>query len=350
MPQDKKLIIAVLILAALGGGVLLQNKSKQAEADAHSIEGVAQNLPKLALTEEDIKKIDKVELTRPAEGDGGPQESIVLVKKGEEDWDLDKPVPAKGNASNVKSMLDDLKKIEARELIDGSKDSYAKYKLTDSKALHAVFYAGKDVKFDAYFGEDGSRGQMTRVTGKDGVFAVKGYSSYAFNRDAKSWRDKTILKFEEKDVTRATLENENGTFTFEKSGEDWKVKHAKAKGSEGTALADVDKSKVENFVRAFKTLSAADFGDGKKPEELGLAPAKSTLVFETGGTKHVLLAGDAADGGNRWVKKDSGPDVWSVSSWSGDWAVAKPDKFTKTEEKKADKDKPAAVAEKPKDG
>ena len=49
---------------------------------------------------------------------------------------------------------------------------------------------------------------MTRLAGKDGVFAVKGYSSYLFNRDAKSWRDTTIFKFEEKDVQKVTLQNE----------------------------------------------------------------------------------------------------------------------------------------------
>src|SRR5262249_44931242 len=152
-------------------------------------------------SEDDVKKVDKIELTRPGEKEGDAAETTVLVKKGEEDWDLEKPAPAKGNASNVKSMLDALKKLEVKELIDSSKDSYAKYKVSDDKALHAVFYkGGKDVVLDAFFGEDGSRGQMTRITGKDGVFAVKGYSSYLFNRDSKSWRDKTIFKFEEKDI------------------------------------------------------------------------------------------------------------------------------------------------------
>jgi hypothetical protein len=343
MPTDKKLIIAVLVLAALGGAVFLQNKNKAADAQAHSIEGIAQNLPKLSLSEEDVKKLDKVELTRPAEGDGGAQETIVLVKKGDEAWDVEKPVPSKGNASNVKSMLDDLKKIEAKELIDSSKDSYAKYKLTDQKALHAVFYAGKDVKFDAYFGEDGSRGQMTRVAGKDGVYAVKGYSSYSFNRDAKAWRDKTILTFEEKDVNKASLDNENGSFTFEKAGEDWKVNYSKTKGGQGTPVADLDKTKVESFIRAFKSLSAADFGDGKKPEDLGLAPPKSTLVFDAGGTKYTLLAGDA-EGSNRWIKKDGAPEIFSISSWSGDWAVAKPEKFQKTKDGDKKEAAPAAPA------
>jgi hypothetical protein len=340
MPTDKKLIIAILVLVVLGGAVFLQKQKQSADLAAHSLEGVGQSLPKITISDDDIKKIDKVELTRPGEHDGGAPENIVLVKKGDEDWDLDKPAPAKGNASNVKSMLDALKRLEAKELIDSSKASYAKYKVSDGKALHAVFYKGKDVALDAYFGEDGSRGQMTRLAGKDGVFAVKGYSSYLFNRDAKSWRDKTIFKFEEKDVQKVTLENENGKFTFEKSGEDWKAKHTKAKSGDGKDIEKFDKTKLESLVRAYKALSAADFGDGKKPADTGLTEPKATLTFDmTGGSAKYVVTFGSVDGSNRWMKKNGSDEIWSVSSWAGDWATANVDKFQKTEEKKDDKDK-----------
>jgi len=338
MPTDKKLTIAIVILVLLGGAVFLQNKKQNADVAAHSLEGAAAALPKITISDDDIKKIDKVELTRPQEKDSGAGESITLVKKGEEDWDEEKPVKSKGNASNVKSMLDALKRLEVKELIDSSKDSYAKYKVTDEKALHAVFYKGKDVALDAYFGEDGSRGQMTRIAGRDGVFAVKGYSSYLFNRDAKSWRDKTIFKFEEKDIVKVSLQNENGTFTFDKAGEDWKAKFAKGKSTDGKDIDKFDKSKLESLVRAYKALSAADFGDGKKPEETGLAEPKATLTFETAGgaAKYITYFGGTAEGSNRWMKKNGSDEIWSISSWAGDWATAGEDKFQKTEEKKPD--------------
>jgi hypothetical protein len=337
MPTDKKLILAILVLAGLGGAVYLQRQKQGADLAAHSLESAAQSLPKITITDDDIKKVDKVELTRSAEAEGSPRENIVLVKKSEEDWALEKPVAAKANASSVKSMVDDIKRLEVKELIDSSKDSYAKYKVTDDKALHAVFYKGKDVVLDAYFGEDGSRGQMTRIAGKDGVFAVKGYSSYLFNKDGKSWRDKTIFKFEEKDVTKVSLENENGTFSFEKSGEDWKAKHAKPKGA-AADLEKFDKTKLEGMVRAYKTLSAADYADGKKPEETGIGTPKATITFEEqNGAKHVIVFGNAADGTNRWAKKIGADETFSVSSWAGDWATANVDKFAKTEEKKDDK-------------
>ena len=340
MPTEKKLIFAVIVLAALGGAVALQRQKQSADAVAHSVEGEAANLPKIKITEDDTKKIDKVEITRGGDEEKKePRETIVLLKKGEEDWDLDKPVQAKASASTVKSMVDDLKRLEVKELIDSSKDSYDKYKVTDDKALHAVFYKGKDVVLDAYFGEDGSRGQMTRIAGKDGVYAVKGYSSYTFNKDAKSWRDKTILKFEENDVTKVGLVDENGTFSFEKAGDDWKAKFAKAKGGSAADIEKFDKTKLESLVRAYKALSAADFGDGKSLADTGLDKPIATLTFgmKDGGKQEVSF-GTTADS-NRWLKKSDADQIWSVSFWAGDWATANVDKFQKTDDKKAADDK-----------
>lgn len=340
MPTDKKLLIAIAVLVVLGGVVVMQRQKQAAELSAHSFETVAANLPKIAITDEDLKKIDKVEITRTGEKEGDKAEDIVLVKKGDEDWDLEKPIAAKAGASNVKSMIDNLKKLEVKELIDNGKDTYEKYKLSDAKALHTVFYKGKDVAFEGYFGEDGSRGQMTRLPGKDAVYAVKGYSSYLFNRDSKAWREKTIFKFEDKDIAKITLENENGTFAFEKAGEDFKAEHAKPKTKAFKELEKFDKSKLQSLISAYKSLSAADFADGKKPEDVGLAPPKATLTFDMkeGTAKYVVSFGDV-EGSNRWAKRNGSDEIFNVSSWAGDWATANVDKFQKTEEKKDDKKK-----------
>jgi len=342
MPTDKKLVIALVVLAVLGIAVAYQRQKQNADLAAHSLESEEKSLPKIAVSEDDVKKVDKIDLDRPPEKDGDKAEDVVMVKKGD-DWSLEKPVDAKANATSVQSMLDALKRMEVKELIDSSKDSYDKYKVTDAKALHAVFYKGKDIVLDAFFGEDGSRGQMTRINGKDGVFAVKGYSSYVFSKPSKDWRDKTVFKFEEKDVQKVSLENENGFFDFEKSGDDWKAKFGKTKEAEKD-IDKLDKTKVDSLVRAYKGLSASDFGDGKQPSDVGLDKPKETLTFamKDGTATDVITFGNTAEGSNRWAKRNGSDVLFTVSSWAGDWAVANVDKFQKTDDKKktdADKDK-----------
>lgn len=339
MTTDKKLYIALGVLVALGGIAYIQNRQQQKDLAAHSVETVEKNLPKVSVSDEDTKKIDKIEIYKPADTDGGAAENITLVKKGENDWVLDKPVSAKATASNVTSLLDNLKRLEVDEVIDPGKDSYAKFKLTDEKALHATFYKGSDKTLDLYFGENGGRGQMTRIAGKDGVYALKNYSSFLYSRDAKGWRDKAILNFDDKDVTKVSIENENGAFTFDKSGEDWKAKFQPSKGA-AKDIDKFDKSKLENMIRAFKSLSASDFGDRKTPADVGLAQPKAAVTFNLkDGSKYTLNVGDTAEGSNRWVKKAGSDQIFSIGSWSADWATAKVDKFQKTEEKDKDKDK-----------
>src|SRR5450432_3232419 len=212
LSTENKLYISLGVLAVLGGALFLQNKKDKAEAQSYTLSGQAAQLPKIELSDDDLKKIDKITISKPA-GDAGAPVDVELTKTGE-DWKLTKPMEAATNQPNVKSLLDNLKALKVAELIDASKATYGKFGVSDDKALHAVFSKGSAVALDVYFGESGGRGQMTRIAGKDGVYATKGYSSYLYARDVKGWRDMTLWKFEETDVSNVRIENEHGSFEF----------------------------------------------------------------------------------------------------------------------------------------
>jgi len=338
MDQQKKLYVGAGILAVLIALFLVQRKSEHSEAQDHSLAGQTASLPKLELSEEVVKGIDRVVLIKPAEADGGVPTEIELVKTGDEAWDLKKPSQAKANASNVKSLLDNLSKLSLAELITTSKDEYARWGVSDNKGLHASFFKGPDSVFDVYFGENGSRGQMTRLAKQDGVFAIKGFSKWLYERDAKGWRDKAMMKFDDKEVVQVDISNSHGVYLFEKSGESWTGKH----GAKANALKPIDKfqaSKVDDLLRAYKSLSAMDFGDGKKPADVGLATpeASVTITLKGGSGVHVLKLGGAAESSNRWAMTNASDQIYTISSWSADWATADVSKFEVS-------DKPAAGA------
>jgi hypothetical protein len=180
---------------------------------------------------------------------------------------------------------------------------------------------------------------MTRLGDKEGVFAVKGYSKYLYARDAAGWRDKTIFKFEDKDVVKVTIENENGTFEFDKQGDTWAGKHKDPKASAAKDIPEFKPSKVDDMLRAYKSLSASAFGDDKKSADVGLEAAKATVTVELkdGTGKYTLSVGDTAEGTNRWVKASGKDALFSVSSWSADWATADASKF-QDKKKEAPKD------------
>jgi hypothetical protein len=338
MDQQKKLYVGAGVLLVLIGLLLLQRRSESHDSQSHSLAGQAASLPKLGLTEEVVKGIDRVVLVKPPVADGGAPNEVELVKTGEESWDMKQPVAAKANASNVKSLLDNLSKLSLSEVISPTQDEYTRWGVSDQKGLHATFYKGADSVFDVYFGENGSRGQMARLAKQDGVFALKGFSKWLYERDASGWRDKTMFKFDDKDVVKVSIENSNGVFTFDKSGDSWTGKY----GAKANAQKPIDKfqaSKVDDLLRAYKSLSAMDFGDHKQPAELGLATPQATVTIELRGGSglHVLKLGNVAEGSNRWAMTNGSDQIYTISSWSADWATANTAKFQAS-------DKPAPTA------
>jgi hypothetical protein len=352
MESSKKLYIAIAVLAVLGVVLYTQSKKQAADEHAHSFSARAADLPVVNVDEETRKAIDTIELTpAPTETDasneddtpgdaGAPvkadepakREVITLKKKDDEAWDLKTPVVYTANPSNVKSLIDNLDKLKVTEQVSASADDYERWGLTEEKALHAVFKKGEETVLDLYLGDNGSRGQMMRVAGKDGVYALKGYSKYLYSRDVKGWRDKGILKFDDKAAAKVTIENEHGVFSFVRAGDAWTAKHKASETAPEKDIPDFKSSKVDDLVRAYKSLNASDFGDGKKPEEVGLdkAIAMVTIELKEGTAKHVIMVGDNSEGSGRWIKTNGSEQIYSVSSWTADWATAEPSKFQQT--------------------
>ena len=347
LSTENKLYISLGVLAVLGGALFLVNKKDAAEAESYTQSGQAASLPKIELSDDDVKKIDKINITKPASGDAGAPIDVELTKTGE-DWKLTKPVNAAANQPNVKSLLDNLKSLKVTELIDSSKANYAKFELSDDKALHAVFSKGNGVALDVYFGESGGRGQMTRIGGKDGIYASKGYSSYLYARDVKGWRDMTLLKFEDTDVTNVTIENEHGTFTFAyDKGKTTKQEFKPAKDGSAEPIKDYDESKLVDMLRAYKGLNADNFADASKTDaDVGLdKPTATVTISFKDGAKRVITYGASSEGASHWAKVSGNDQIWSISSWAAEWASAEPKKFQKGEPPKpgsSDADHPNA--------
>jgi hypothetical protein len=341
---DNKLYVALGTLAVLGGALFFASKKEKEEAATYTLSGQAASLPKITITEEDIKAVDKFVITKAGE-DGGAGTEVELQKKGE-DWRVVRPTDAAANQANVKSVLDNLKTLKVSELIDSGKASYEKFKVSDTQGLHAVFSKGDKVVLDARFGENGGRGQMSRIAGHEGVYAIKGYSSYLYDRELKGWRDTTIFKFDDTAVTNAVVSNEHGTFTFNKDGDKWTAKFKDAKAGAAKDLDRFEESKLKDMLRAYKSLNADGFADkDKTPKDLGLEPPTATVVITLNdGAKREVKVGATAEGTARWVQASGLSELVSISSWAADWALAEPKKFQKAEEKKDDKKDDKAAA------
>lgn len=322
LSNEHKIYAGLAILAVLGGATYLNRQKQNDEAKKYVAGSASANLPAIKLPSEDVEKITKITLQNETKTD------IVLEKKGDK-WQLTKPVDYPANQGNVKSLLDNLKELKLKEQIETGTASYKDYNLEDGKSMHVVAFKGSDKAIDLYFGKSGGRGQMVRKAGTDGVFAATGYSAFLYTRDAKSLRDNEILKLDDAALTQVEVVNETGTFLFKKDGETWK----------GTlkdkAIDRFDDAKVKDLVRAYKTLTAEDYADGKSDADTGLDKPAATITFSRKeGDPVKVEVGKTSTGESRYLRTPGKPQAFVVSSWAAGWAVAKTEKFQKPEEKK----------------
>ncbi len=326
MKTEHKIYIGLAILLVLIGAVYMQTKKSQRDEVSHAMTASSAEFPAIKLPSDDVDKVTKVSIKN------GDKDEIVLEKR-DKTWMVVKPLEAKANEQNVKSMLDNLKSLEVNDAINATPQApqmYKDYDLEPDKAVHVVAYTGDTKALDAWFGKSGSRGQMARVEGKPGIYVVSGYSAYQFTRAVKDWRDKQIMKFEDANVANVTIDNEAGAFSFSKNGDTWTGTFDKK------PIERFDPEKVKDMLRAFRALSAEDFADGKSDADTGLDKPSATVVItlkDNGGTFKIEV-GKTSSGTSRYARKDGDKTVYVVGSWSADWAVAKADKFQKPDEKK----------------
>lgn len=329
MQTEKKIYIALGVLVVLVGLVYLQLNRSKKDAAAHTEPAAASSasFPEIKLPADDVDKITKVQVKNGEKG------SITLEKDGDK-WNVTAPVKAPANASYVKQMLDNMKELKIKDVINDTPqaaDMYKEYQLEAEKAVHVEAFKGADKAFDMYFGKSGSRGQMGRLAAKPTIWVINGYSSYQYAREVKDWRNKEMFKFEDANVVSIALQNAEGDWSFSKNEDKWSGTLKKK------AIERFDPEKVKSLLTAYKNLNAEDFADGKTDEEMGLDKPEATITFELkdNAGKHTVKVGKTSTGSSRYARKEGDATNYIMGSWAADWAVGKLDKFQKPEEKDA---------------
>lgn len=319
MSQSTKLFAGVVILAGLGGAIYYaQNKDKQI--------GVSQttsaDLPDLKGPDD----ADHISITNAEKGE-------VVLEKKDGKWVVTKPVQAAANQSNADQIVKNLKDLKAKEVISAAptEETKKEYDLVPAKAVHVVASKDGAKKVDLLFGTSGPRGQMVMAEGKPSVYGVTGYSSYLYTREVKGFRDTEIFKFDDQNanglsIAKRGAKGEPEVFSFTKEGDKWTGTF------KGKPIERFDDEKVKDAVRAFKSLTADDFGDAKTTAETSLDEPDSvvTIQLKDNAGKYVLKVGRISTGSNRWVMKDGSPVIYSIPAYSSDWAMADVAKFQKS--------------------
>jgi hypothetical protein len=325
MSRDKLIILGVVALGLLGG--LVYRQAKKDESIGQPVASAAE-LPTVSAPD-DVDKISisngdkgEVVLQKVTDPTGAPSDAGPPMK-----WVLTKPLEAEASQQTVTDLLANLKslKVESRVNLKLDDDVRKEKQLDPVHAVHVVAWKGSDKKVDELFGKSGAVGELVILSDKpDVVWAAKGYSSYLYTKEAKDFRKKDILHFEEADASAVEIANAHGAFAFTKADK-W------AGSLSGKPIPHFEPDKVKDMLRAFESLNADDFGDGKSLAETGLDKPEAKVTFhlknDKGSSTPELLVGHVSTGTNRWAKRADDDSIYQITSFAADWATSDATKY-----------------------
>jgi hypothetical protein len=280
------------VFVVLVGILLVQRRQQQAVV----VSGPA------VVVKVDPEKVTRVKVHRK-DGD------VELERTGSE-WKLVEPMEYPANGDLVKTMLKSVEELKLEDVISSNPANQGTYQV-DSTGTAVEVWSGSDKALALVVGKSSSDWTHTfvRYADRNEVYRADGVISYNFNRPASDWRDKAILRFEDKDVQRVSLawpkEKGPAIALARTDSVHWSVQ-------EGTgAPAPADSATAARLVAGVARLSTVNFATPEETAGHDFAAPDFVLGVEAGGTtKTVRFA--AVDDNKMLAKLDGNDTIFSL--------------------------------------
>jgi len=275
----RRLLIAVALLAALGGLLWWSNKRKKAEAD----KPFASATPKLMSVPED--QFQKIEIRRR----GG--ETTLLEKDPSGNWEITAPRKLPADQDAVKSMVSTLASLNSDKLVEEKVSDWATFGLA-SPSFEVVVTKNDGKAHAVQIGDEApaSSGSFARLPGDPRLFTVASYNKSSMDKSWKDLRDRRLLRFESDKLLRVELSAKGQTMEFGKNAQnEWQIVRPGPYRAESY--------QVEELIRRLKDAkmdTAVSDEDAKKaaaafPKAAVMAVAK---VTDSSGTQQLAVRRD----------------------------------------------------------
>jgi hypothetical protein len=163
----------------------------------------------------------------------------IELSKSDDQWFVniqDKKYNA--DPGTVTGMLATLTDLRAIRLAANNKAQWKTYEVTDSAATRVLAYTGKKIVVDVFIGKFSyqqpknpnpymqQQGKMTsyvRLKDEKEVYAVDGFLSMSFNRQANDFRSRTIVNSSKDTWTKLTFSGPAEIYNLTRQGERWMI-------------------------------------------------------------------------------------------------------------------------------
>ena len=278
------------------------------------------NLPAI---EVDANTVSAIEITRP-------NGETVLLSKETGTWRVAEPLDADADQGNVTSALDRLGDLQITRIVATRPESYERLEVDDAHAVRVRALAGQETVAEVAIGKYANGITMLRVEDRGEVFGASGSLRFAFDRELKAWRNRTVVDVDPQTVRSIRFRNPNGTFEFDRSEAGWSASQGARK------LGDFDPSKVDSLVSSAARLTASDFADqsvSAKQAGLEEPEAAVALTVGEGDPPTVLeLGGTEEESGQVYLRLAGDPTIHLVSRYLADRLQPGPEAFERVDE------------------
>lgn len=300
--KNNRLIIALVVLVGIGALAMNAARSRQPQT---TVEKPTEKLPAIKKDE-----VTALEIIKP------DKQTISLIKK-DGAWHVTVPVSAKADTSAVDAVLDKLESLDVGGVAATRKENHARLQVDADKAIRVKAKNGDKTLTDLYIGAAKGGNTMVRAEGSDNVLSVRGSIRYAFDKEAKMFRDRVITDLDTDALSSISFESAKGKFRFEKQDKTWQ----QAAGEK--AIKDFADSKVQSAASTLSRLRANDFAEPSfDPAQAGLTPPAAKVTLASKDKDPVVLELGAEIGNERYLKKTGSDVIYRISKFSGDRMLA----------------------------
>ncbi len=281
-----RLLIALVVLAALGGAIWYSQKHPPEPKSEFKTEKV------LSVSED---KVRRVEISRLS------GETLALEKGQDGKWQITAPKPYKADDSSAGSLVSTLASVNADRVVEEKNADWKTYGLDPGKlAAEITLNDGKKMKLT--LGDDAptASGVYARLEGSPRLFTVASYVKTSLDKTANDLRDKRLLPFDSEKVSRVALITKDRTLEFGRAGSNWQIVKPHPMRADSFA--------VDDLVRSAR--------DATFESEVGAGPrARPFATFEAvdpGGEHRLVIAKDKDN--TYYAKTTAMPGVFKVTN------------------------------------
>ena len=226
-----RLLIAVVVLVALGGLVYYTEENPPAEDD--------ERVNIVEIKQDDLQEVTVVR----------PEHEALTVKRGEDEkWQFGAPLTIPADDSAVNSMLNSVTPLRSDRVVQEETADWSPFGLDGEGTLQLELKAKEDQSYRLIFGNDTPTGSgvYARLDGDPRLFTVYSYVKSGFEKEVFDLRDKKLLKLEDDKISRVAVKAGGRTLEFGKSGDDaWQILKPRPLRADNFSVGDLVRS-VQN--------------------------------------------------------------------------------------------------------